>query len=282
MKNSNPRRLRWVMISMLLMGCAAIDSASLEHQILTSDQRIMTDAQASAMVSQVLKDQKVLYEDPIQQARIALMLTRLSKAAGSTTPFNARLYQDTEPNAFSIGGKYLYISSALLKMFPADDDLLAGVLGHEMGHDIAGHHARQETEAYWRNLATNLAQKIGKQHAEVVDPLAKSVSTLMGLKFSRSEEKEADILGTYYAIKAGYQPEGLTRFFETTNNNMNSNKWISFLSTHPYHPSRIATIQLVIRVMRKEVSLDQAALTDPQTARVLQSLQHVETLKKPA
>lgn len=271
-----------ILLSQNLMGCATLDSSALEHQIRTSDSRILTESQAAEIVGQVLKDQNALYEDPAQQARITSMLSRLSKAAGSGVPFTARLYQDSEPNAFSIGGKRLFISSTMLKMFPSDDDLLAGVLGHEMAHDIAGHHVRQQTEAYWRGLATNLATNLGKNHASVVNPLAKSVSALLGLKFSRGDEKEADILGTYYAMRAGYQPEGLTRFFETTNNNMNSNKWVSFISTHPYHPSRVATIQLVIRVLRKEITLDQASQIDSQTARVLRSLQRVESVKTPS
>ncbi len=274
--------LRLLCLCLIFSGCASLGFPTLDQEMQTSDQRVMTESQASEIVSQVLKDKKITYQNTVQDARVTGILQRLGQAAGSGVPFTARLYQDTQANAFSIGGKYVFVSSGILELFKKDDDLLAGVLGHEISHDIAGHHERQQTEALWRDTAAKLAAKLGQNHASVVNPLTQTTSTLLGLNFSRSQEKEADIMGVYFAYHAGYDPLGLIRFFEKTNNAMNSNKFVSLLSTHPYHPARVTTIQLVSRYLKNEITLAQVQQTDKQVASVLQSLERTKIRVAPS
>ena len=255
-------------------SCASLSTLGLEQQIETSDQRVMSEGEAAEIVNQVLKTQNITYQNTVENAPITSMLNRLSQAAGSHSKFNARLYQSKEVNAFSIGGKYVFVSSGIVEMFKNDQDVLAGVLGHEIGHDIAGHHARQETAAYWQNYAASLAQKLSKGN-QAVNYVTKASSTLLSLQYSRSQEKEADILGTVWATRAGYDSSGLIRFFEKTNSNLNSNQFVTILSTHPMHPDRIKTVQLAQSYVQGRMNAYQIAAQDAQVGKVLQSLERI-------
>lgn len=269
-----PYKLSVFLFCLSLSGCASLSTLGLESQIQAADKRVMTEAQAAEIVNQTLASKKISYEQTTQSQRITTMLERLRKAAGTATPFLGRIYEDAEPNAFSIGGKYVFISTGLLNMFPGDDDLIAGVLGHEIAHDIAGHHERQAMEAYWQNLATNLVKKSTGEN-KVVNALANASSALAALKYSRTQEKEADILGTVWASRAGYQPLGLIRFFERAKNTATSSKLATLLSTHPYDASRVETVKIVMRYLNRELTLPQVRTLDVQIANTLQSLERL-------
>lgn len=266
--------LTFLFSSLLFSGCASLSTLGLEQQILSSDQRVMSETEAAEIVNQVLKSQNITYQNTVQDSKVTLILNRLSQAAGSHSRFTARLYESADANAFSIGGKYVFVSSGMMEAFKNDQDLLAGVLGHEIAHDIAGHHARQATAAYWQNYAANLAAKVSKGN-KAVDYATKASSTLLSLQYSRTQEKEADILGTIWASRAGFDPSGLIRFFEKTGGGANSNKFVSLLSTHPMHPDRIRTVQLTLNYVQKKMTLSQITAQDAQIGKVVQSLEKI-------
>jgi len=99
----------------------------------------------------------------------------------------------------------------------ADDEAeVAGVLAHETAHVAARHGAKTASKETAVNLATIPLIILGgpgvtgigiQQAAGLAIPLA-------FLKFTRSQEAEADYLGAQYMYKTGYDPSALLSFFE--------------------------------------------------------------------
>ena len=80
------------------------------------------------------------------------------------------------------------------------------------------------------------------------------IFTLSMLKHSRSEELRADRLGVIYAFKAGYNPEGMLKFFRKLKKikGKENIKLFVFLKDHPDIDERIKNIEETIKNLRKE------------------------------
>ncbi len=112
-------------------------------------------------------------------------------------------------NALAIPGGYIYVSRGLLALVN-DESELAGVLGHEVGHVAAMHHAQAQ--------ARQTMGRIGMAAGSIAlgrSPLTQvtQVAALNYLQsFSREDEYEADSLGIRYSAKAGYDPRSMATF----------------------------------------------------------------------
>lgn len=115
-------------------------------------------------------------------------------------------------NAFVTGGKYIYVFTPLLDMVK-NDDTLAVVLGHEIGHSLLHHNTRSQqadstTVSQWAEIIAVLAK--GQKGLERVAPYTKAITASYG----RLNESEADAFGATLAYKAGFDPINGVDFFE--------------------------------------------------------------------
>ena len=122
-----------------------------------------------------------------------------------------------DSDAFSVGGGKIYITLGMLNELPNEDEL-AAVLGHELGHDIFHHAGLTVTrQLFWMKGKSSI-----KSAAETVDALTKldvayekNALAMIGeafLGFQRAEELEADRAAFYNIYKAGYNPSALKHF----------------------------------------------------------------------
>ena len=140
-----------------------------------------------------------------------------------------------EINAFALPGGPIYVFRGLIDAVGDDDDMLACVLGHEMAHINRRHANKQYTKGLWASILISLGTK-GK-----VRDIAEITSALLELKYSRQDEYEADRLGIEYAYKAGYDPNGIVRFFELLKAKEKGGDpgVLANLRTHPLTENRI-------------------------------------------
>ena len=114
-------------------------------------------------------------------------------------------------NAFSLPGGFVYVNRGLLD-FVENESELAGVLAHEVGHIVAYHSMNDVARRYWADRAAYEITKRGIITDQQMTDLLKQYGgylLFVHRKFSRDEESEADMLGMYNAIRAGYDPQGL-------------------------------------------------------------------------
>ena len=151
-------------------------------------------------------------------------------------------------NAFAAPGGYIYITRGLLALMNSEAEL-ATVIGHELGHVNARHSARQITRSILFTLGIVIFSEISKDFRKIA-PLTMIATELLFLKYSRSDEYQADELGFQYAMKAGYNSTEMVTFFSTLDRMTISEggaRIPNFLSTHPMTPKRIEKIKQMIQ-----------------------------------
>ena len=158
-------------------------------------------------------------------------------------PYTFKVLDAKEINAFSIPGGPVYVYRGLLDMMGDDDDALACVLGHELGHVNGRHAARQISSQLLTNVLISLTP-IGATGQN----LAGLGSELAGLKYSRDDEYDADRRGLSYAHFAGYNPQGMVRFFEKLQRleKREGGGGPEWLRNHPVTTARIAKAESII------------------------------------
>jgi len=150
-------------------------------------------------------------------------------------------------NAFAAPGGYIYVTRGILALMGSEAEL-AAVLGHEMGHVAARHSMKQ--------LSGQMLAQVGLTVGSILSKDIRKLSGLAGigmqllfLKFSRSDEYQADSLGITYARQAQYAPGEMLRFFTALENmvaDSGGQNIPTFLSTHPMTNDRIAKVKEMI------------------------------------
>jgi predicted Zn-dependent protease len=143
-------------------------------------------------------------------------------------------------NAFCMpGGKIAFFSGILQKLKLTDDEV-AMVMGHEIAHALREHARERMAKSVATDIgATVLGELIGGGKYTGAFRLG---GNLLSLKFSRSDESEADLVGLDLAARAGYDPRaGITLWQKMSA--ASKDRPLEFLSTHPSGEHRIDEIK---------------------------------------
>lgn len=175
-----------------------------------------------------------------------------SSLSSVQSDFTVTLLNSSVNNAFAIPGGYVYITRQLMALCN-DEAEMAGVLGHEVGH-VAAMHGQRRQKAATRNAIGGALLQILTQatlgSSGLGGLLQEGIGTgaqLLTLKFSRSQEYEADDLGIRYLAKGGYDPRALSSMLASlaaqsaldarlAGQNKTMPEWAS---THPDPASRV-------------------------------------------
>jgi beta-barrel assembly-enhancing protease len=191
-------------------------------------------------------------QNPELQAYIRKVGERLAQtptAAASGFPFSFTLLNYKEVNAFALPGGPTFIFTGLIKAADNEGEL-AGVLAHEISHVVLRHGTH---EASRQNLIEKPALIIGAINS--LTALGRIVNLGLGLqlngiflKYSRTDESQADALGTHIMAEAGYDPLNLARFFEKLESQGGPGV-PEFLSDHPSPGNRVEAVKAEARAL---------------------------------
>jgi beta-barrel assembly-enhancing protease len=140
------------------------------------------------------------------------------------------IHDDSTLNAFCTPGGYIYVYTGILKFLDSEDQF-AGVLGHEIAHADMRHSTRQMTTMFGVQMLVDVLA--GDKAA-----LKQVTNALVGLKFSRKHETEADGRSVLYLCPTDYNAAGGAGFFRKIEE-MGGSRPPEFLSTHPSPDGRI-------------------------------------------
>jgi Zn-dependent protease with chaperone function len=143
-------------------------------------------------------------------------------------------------------GRKIGVHTGLLKV-ATNQDQLATVIGHEVGHVLAKHGAERVSDAYATELATQGAGVLlGAVSSPATQGLAMAALGVAGqgvvLKFSRTQESEADALGLDLMASAGFDPRESVTLWKNMAAASRASP-IEFMSTHPSHETRIQALE---------------------------------------
>ncbi len=158
-------------------------------------------------------------------------------------------------NAFALPGGKVCVYTGLLKMIDNDDEL-AVVIGHEIGHIVARHGGERMSQlllAQLGGMALEIALQKERNKTIEIAKIAYGVTATLGvlLPFSRKHEEEADYLGLIFMAKSGYNLESALNFWQKMERKA-SDKIPEFLSTHPSHGTRIKNIKKWIPEIKRK------------------------------
>jgi len=193
-------------------------------------------------LSEEVARQGKLHQDPVVGEFVNRLGQNLVRNSDARVPFTFQVLDDDSPNAFALPGGFVFVNTGLIKL-ASEEDELAGAMSHEIAHVAARHlTCRASQEQLVRTAGGIGAVLLGGGWAGLAGREAVAAAVPMAfLKFSRSDETEADYLGTQYLYAAGYDPTGAVSIFEKllALRRTQPNLAARVLSTHPMDGDRI-------------------------------------------
>ena len=179
------------------------------------------------------------------------IITRLSaQAPGAKYPYTIKAVNSNDINAFALPGGPMYVNRGLITAARNEAEL-AGVLAHEMSHVVLRHGTEQASKAYLGqaglSLLGGLVGKRGSTSSEIINAVGGFGLNAAFMKFSRSDEYEADALGAELMKKAGYDPTAMATMFAMLRSEQgrDPSKLEQFFSSHPPPADRESRIRSV-------------------------------------
>ena len=179
--------------------------------------------------------------DPALSAYVASVGKRIAAVSDRTLPFEFVVLNDSTPNAWALPGGKIAINRGLLVELDNEAEL-AAVLAHEIVHAAARHGAQAMNRDLIFNLIHQAAALSGKASDELLG-VGRVAFHLVGQRYSRDAEREADYHGIRYMRAAGYDASAAVTLQEKFLALATSGErdWLSGLfASHPPSAERVA------------------------------------------
>ena len=195
-------------------------------------------------LAQEVERQAKIVDDPVISEYVNRIGQNLVRNSDAKVPFTIKVIDAEEVNAFALPGGFFFVNTGLIMKAESEAEL-AGVMAHEIAHVAARHGTRQATKGTIANLASIPLIFMGGWTGYGVRQAASVLIPIGFLKFSRSYEAEADLLGLQYIYKTGYDPTAFVDFFEKiqTLEKRKPGTMSEVFSTHPMTDDRIKQSQ---------------------------------------
>ena len=229
-----------------------------ENPITGESQRVsLTPTEEIALgleaVSEISRQYGGLHPDRQAQALVDQIGQRLvdQSAAGQTGyRYEFHLLADSQTiNAFALPGGQIFITQGLFQRLSNNNEL-AGVLAHEIGHVAARHAAERIAKAKLTEGLTGAAviatYDPDNSNSLPTRQMAALVGQMVNMKYSRDDELQSDRLGVDFMIEAGFDPRGMLRVMEVLADAGAGNRLPDFFSTHPNPANRLERLRKLI------------------------------------
>lgn len=191
-------------------------------------------------------------------------------------PYSVRVIDVDEVNANAIPGGFIYINRGLLNLVRQEDELVA-TLAHEVGH-VAAHHGTDKLAAIFigRSFYELVKREVLRDQTvitKVIENLGGALFLLAQLHYSRANESEADLLGYYNMMRAGWDPNGMIRLLKQLLALSKDPNFVqAILSDHPPTSDRIQAIDRELREAPPRAGLTRDSVRFHQMKALLQRL----------
>jgi hypothetical protein len=194
------------------------------------------DVEVGQQVSRDAERQLPMLNDSRVHSYLNKLGQRLTAhAPGTKFPYTFKAVNDKAINAFALPGGPIYINRGVIEA--ADDEAqLAGVMAHETSHVALRHGTNQASKASAAQMPLAiLGGMLGSDSTGVILTqlgAGFAVNSVL-LKYSRTAESQADILGAQILSDANYDPRAMAQFFEKIRAQDGGGQPVAFFSSHP-------------------------------------------------
>ena len=224
-----------------LTGCDQLDVGWVARRLVPPE----AEAELGHQAFRQIMSQTPVAQDPRLHEYVARIGERLVRASESPYPdWQFVVFEGDQANAFALPGGKVGVFTGMLDV-AANEDQLATVLGHEIGHVNARHGAERLVTEHFISMALRLAATLLAFGDVQIPPdllvaLGASAAELGIVRpFSRTQELEADALGLEYMARAGYEPTEAIAFWRRMQQLSGNGGPPHFLATHPSSAQRI-------------------------------------------
>ena len=190
--------------------------------------------------------QLTLCNDPKADAYLTQLGLRLASKLptnGVQYPFEFHCVNDKAINAFALPGGYVFVNRGAIEA--ADNEgQLAAVMAHELSHVALRHGTNQATKAQAAQGFLGIAGAIfgDSTGGALLTQLGAFTAGGVLLRYSRTAESQADVMGTQVLYDAGYDPRAMAQFFEKLEAETKGKNPPDFLSDHPNPEHRVGRV----------------------------------------
>jgi predicted Zn-dependent protease len=172
-------------------------------------------------------------------------------------PWTFRVVDDAAVNAFAIPGGFVYVTRGIMTHLNSEAELV-GILGHEIGHVTARHSVSQMSKQQLAQVGLVAGTILSPQVARM-GGLAQTGLGVLFLKFSRSDESQADQLGFKYMMAGGYDPRKMVDVFKMLEGvgrqeGGGGGRLPQWLSSHPAPENREAWAEREVASVGRDLS----------------------------
>lgn len=238
-----------VVIALVLGACATTTSPTGRRQVVGGISQQQLD-QLGAQAFAETKAKQTLSSDSRQNAYVQCVVNALVAQLPQQykgVRWEAALFVEKEPNAFALPGGKVGVNSGIFTV-AKNQDQLAAVIGHEIGHVISRHHEERLTRQQGAQVGLGILGALagaayGDTAASAVNQFGSmGAQGLILLPNSRTQESEADVVGQRLMAQAGFDPAQAVGLWQNmmAAGGARSPQW---LSTHPDPTNRIRELQ---------------------------------------
>ncbi|WP_372778419.1 M48 family metallopeptidase [Litorivivens sp.] len=241
-----------ILLSVALLVAACTTSPTGRRQLV-----IFSDAEMSNMGATAFDEMK--QKAPVERAGavnqyvscVADAITR-TLPEGDRTGWEVVVFDDKSANAFALPGKKIGVHTGLLDV-AKNQDQLASVIGHEVGHVLAKHSAERMSmqfvsQSSQQIVGALIGEGAGQQAVMAALGLGSQYGVLM--PYGRLQESESDNIGVQLMAQAGFNPQASIDLWRNMAAAANGQP-PEFLSTHPSHDTRISDLQALMPEMQQ-------------------------------
>jgi len=176
------------------------------------------------------------------------------------------VFDSAQVNAFALPGGKIGVYTGILNV-TENQDQLAAIIGHEVGHVIE-HHSNER-------LSANKVSNVGMAVAAIalgasdidnkglwVAGLGLGVQYGLIMPYSRSHESEADIVGQDLMARSGFAPEASVQLWKNMSK-LSKDVPPEFMSTHPSNETRIKQLNAHLTVSKPYYLAEKSAGSTP-------------------
>ena len=241
-------------LALLLAGCATTPDGRRQVLLVGDDQLNAMGVAAFNEMKANDKTSVVPAKSVYTQCIVNALVTEL-EPQWRDLPWESQAFAIAEPNAFALPGGKVGINTGLLRV-ATDQDQLAAVLGHEIGHVVYRHAGERISQQQLASVGMGLIEAYAGRHASPQQTqmmmAALGVGAQVGvlLPYSRKHESEADQVGQRLMARAGFDPAAAVTLWQNMQTaTADKNRPPKLLSTHPDSQQRIRDLQAALPQM---------------------------------
>ncbi len=226
-----------------LTACAQSPTGRSQLLMMNSSQM----AQLGSQSFEELKKKEKIERDPAINRYVNCVTDALLKHVPKQEAFKSWevvVFDSKQVNAFALPGGKIGVYTGLLKV-AKNEDQLAAVIGHEIGHVLAKHSNERVTQQQLAGVGMMIGgvALANSEHKELaIAALGAGITYGIILPWGRTQESESDIIGLHLMTEAGFNPRESVSLWQ---NMAKASKGAppEFLSTHPSSNTRIKDLR---------------------------------------